>query len=285
MTVLNSLMNLYGTWTERDGSLIISPDNPAESRMRSMDRDAFWKYVATMEQDGHPKLESAGEYFAQESIEPICDNVLSRACMIQTGQAMNFAFWGSAPILKFWGSLPAPVREKTTTIGQLGGSAKVALNQWIYGTNLGLQALDVDSDDPGSGWEVGRLEPTERFPNGLPAEMTVTCSIEKIPIIWQRYDESKWSSRLEDCYDLVDRSDSATNRVALASGRVLNLRFSYEKVMRVQLEEPTRDSNLQWIPVDKLPTDTLKELRDLKAKAKPSERPVRGTPPPAPTLL
>lgn len=286
MPALERLTRPYMAWREDGDTICFEPDRPHEQRSLAMDREAFWRLSDSFLKAGKPSLTEAAEYLAQGPVEPTCSNLQTRMTLMTTGVAWDFSFWGTAPVLRFWGSLPPKLRDGTILMSQVNGTARKALNEWVFGTNLGLQALEIDENDPEDGSSIARLEASERLPNGFPDDMLLTSKIDSIDVVWQQSGEAQWPSRLEDVYNLLDPTYQERGPVALGKQRVLKMEFSDRRSMRLQIDEPTGIEGLKWGKVGDLPADILTKLKAYAAKAKASETPkIKSTPPPAPTLL
>lgn len=286
MPTLERLTRAYMVWREDGDTVYFKPDRPHEQRVVAMDREAFWRLSDSFLKAGKPSFTAAAEYLAQGPVEPTCSNLQTRMTLMTTGVAWDFSFWGTAPVLRFWGSLPPKQREGTILMSQVNGTARKALNEWVFGTNLGLQALDIDENDPEDGGSIARLEASERLPNGFPDDMLLTSKIDSIDVVWQQSGEAQWPSRLEDAYNLLDPTYQDRGPVALGTQRVLKMEFSDRRSMRLQIDEPTGGEGLTWGKIGDLPGDILAKLKAYAAKAKASETPkIKSTPPPAPTLL
>lgn len=280
LPILDRLCNRFMKWSEDDSGLLFEPDRPHEQRTQSMNRDAFWRLADSFIKSGKPTLTEAAEYLAQESVEPTCSSVLTRMTLVTTSVGWDFSYWAVAPVLRFWGSLPPRQREGTIAMSQVTGNARRALNEWVFGTNLGLQALEIDESDPEDGAGIARVEATERLPNGFPDDMTLTAKIESLSVIWQQSGDVRWASRMADAYPVLKPSEGPARPVALGSQRVLNMQFSAVKPMKLQVEEATSIADLKWIKVEELPADILAQLKEFAAKAKAGETRAKGTPPP-----
>lgn len=281
MPGLNVLTRRFFDWTEKDGVLVISPKTPVQSRAETFDRARFWDLSAMFLGDGRPRLETVADYLAQESVEPVHDNLLSRMALWTTGVQWNFGFWGTSPILRFWGRMPASSRISSVTVGQLTPGARVALDDWIFGTNLALQAIEVDPEDRASGMDIRRLEPTERFSEGLPSELPLMFRIEDNDVIWQTDGENPpWSDRLDFAYTILDSAQPVQVRVAHEKQRLWKMFFNNDTAMRVEIDEPTSPAGMKMMSPKDLPAGILDRLRAAEKKYKSQTSTVRGTPPP-----
>lgn len=281
MMVLSGIVRRYCVWQEKDGVLVVSPALPAESRSNTFDRDRFWTLSRKFLEAKRPRLELAAEYLADEPVEPVNESILSRMSLWTTGVPWSFGFWGTAPPLRFWGRLPKSAQNGSITVGRLTARARAAIDEWIFGTNLALQALEVDVTVPNSGYDIRRLEPTERFPSGLPSEMSITSKVAEIDTIWRRYDNSvPIPDRLDYAYYLLPELERPELSLALEKQRLLTMYFFDSPEMRVESEEPPSPAGLKWLSPKALPAEALSRLRAAAKKYATDSSTVRGTPPP-----
>lgn len=281
---LNGSLDMFCGWEEKHGAIVIRPWNPVTARRENMDRGRLTDFSEKLKKTKHLSFELAAEFLGGEAVEIAGERILG-TCIVAATDGEPFRglvdIW-EGPTLRFWGRMGQSERTGNTTFSRLNAGAKLALNEWIFGTTSALQTSTLTGNDPDRGLDLRRLEPTEQFPNGIPDEMSIDCSITNRSVLWQSYDNSTpYWNRMEESGSVVQALDNPAMKFAPGQTRTLKMNFSLTPIsLNFEFDEPAPVNGLTWVDgkgLDRKLVDQLKSIFEQEQKLYPTKRSV---PPP-----
>lgn len=268
-------------WEERENVLLIRPFLPISARNSYIDRTKLFEFADKMRRDKRLTFDAAGEYLKDKPVELATERLHGIVALEATsGNHYGLLDVWNSPVMRFWGRLPGGFRSGSFKFAALPGEARTALSEWFFATTIALQGTRIDSNDPDSGLDIRRLEPSELFPKGIPGDMELDIRLTETPIFWFDSGQGVGSGRLEDMGSFATQLDEQAYKFAVNTSRTLKIGMVSEGVRReIEIDEPHFREGLKWTSGKDLDPKVVARLKLLYEKEQ-RETPVRRSQPP-----